>query len=587
MRTNADWIATPHPDGTTTYTPPPRETPMTDDTRVWPEPGDDEPDAYAIVRPTDPPFPGDGAAKCSLGAINRRLRRGEATAEDGQRAVQIAQAWRDRGMPAPWQHYADAVACAANGAVQMGDSYEAFLRRRLAQPPTAGFTVPSGALHPSLFPFQRHAVDLALERGRAALFEDTGLGKSRQILEWMAQVATHTRSRCLLITPLAVAHQFVRDEAPALGLELAYCRSQAEADASGAALVVTNYDRAQAFEGASWAGVALDEADIIANYVGATNRRLTAMFRETPYRLVATATPSPNDLIELGRYSEFLGVMESGEMLTRYFIRDSQQAATLRLRRWAAAGPFWDWLVSWAICAGLPSDLGDYDDTAYVLPPLSIEQHAVTVDYADAQAHGQLFPSANQSATQIWKVKRETHADRCALTADLVAQKPDRPWVVWCSTDEESRLLARLIPDAVEVRGGHTPDQKEDRLRAFSEGRARVIVTKPKIAGAGLNWQHCADMVYCSPTFSFRHFYQGLRRIYRFRQARPVTCYVVIAETEENVVAAIARKQATHRELHAQARAAMRRQRALGTDWRIAEGDSQPLIVPDWLKTAA
>lgn len=463
--------------------------------------------------------------------------------------------------------------------------YATFLSRRQAPPPAVGFEVSDSDLHASLFPFQRAATRLALSRGRAALFEDTGLGKSRQMLEWMRLVSAHTGGRALLLVPLAVAHQFVRSEAPAIGLDLVYAKTQAEADASGARLIVTNYDRASKFDPAAFSGVALDEADILANMVGATNRLLSTMFAETPYRLVATATPAPNDLIELGRYSQFLGVMESGEMLTRYFIRDSETAATLRLRHWAAAGPFWDWLTSWAVCIGMPSDLGDYSDDGYILPALSVEQHMVDVDYADAQRQGQLFPSAKASATQLWKVKRDTHEERCRLSADLVAQKPNTPWVVWCSTDEESRELCRLIPDAVEVKGSHKPEQKEERLRAFSEGRARVIVTKPKIAGMGLNWQHCADMVYCSPTFSFKYFYQGLRRIYRFRQARPVTCHVVIAETEESVMAAVERKQAQHRTIHEQARAAMRRRRELGEDWRIVEGEARPVAVPSWLRS--
>lgn len=464
--------------------------------------------------------------------------------------------------------------------------YDDFLQQRKATAPTAGFPVSERDLHPSLFPFQRECVTRSLNRGTGALFCDTGMGKSRMILEWMRLVAAHTGGRCLLLVPLAVAHQFVRDEAPALGIELAYSRSQVEADASGSSLIVTNYEMASRFDPAQFAGVALDEADIISNFVGKTNRLLCAMFRDTPYRLVATATPAPNDLIELGRYSEFLGIMESGEMLTRYFIRDSQSAATLRLRHWAAAGPFWDWLTSWAICIGLPSDLGNYADEGYILPPLAIEQHTVDVDYGRALAQGKLFPDAKQSATDLWATKHETHVARCELSAELVSRKPDTPWVVWCSTDEESRLLCTLIPDAIEVRGSQTPEQKEARLTAFSSGQERIIVTKPKIAGQGLNWQHAADMVYCSPTFSFKYFYQGLRRIYRFRQLRNVTCHVVIAETEENVIAAVERKQVQHRAIHAQARAAMRRQRELVDDWRVAETELRLLVVPAWLQAA-
>ena len=404
------------------------------------------------------------------------------------------------------------------------------------------------------------------------------------ILEWMRQVARHTHGRALLVVPLAVAHQFVRNEAPAIDVELVYCRSQAEADATACPLVVTNYEMVRHFDPAQFTAVALDEADILSNMVGATNKLLSALFAETPYKLTATATPAPNDLIELGRYSQFLGVMPSGEMLTRYFIRDSQNAANLRLRHWANAGPFWDWLTSWAVCIGVPSDYGDYADEGYILPPLTIAQHTVDVDYGHALEQGKLFPDAKQSATALWQTKHETHVARCELAADLVSRKPTDPWVVWCSTDEESKLLTRLLPDAIEVKGSHTPEQKEQRLRAFSEGAARIIVAKPRIAGMGLNWQHCADMVYVSPTFSFKYFYQGLRRIYRFRQTRPVSCHVVIAETEENVIAAVQRKQEQHRAMHATARAAMKRRRAVGEDWRVVEGEYRTMQLPIWLR---
>lgn len=466
------------------------------------------------------------------------------------------------------------------------NEYQQFLASKTASAPRAGFDVDPAHIHPSLFPFQRAVVRWCLAQGRSALFEDTGLGKSRQIVEWMRHVHNHTGERVLLVVPLAVAHQFVRDEAPAIGQHLAYCRNQREVDATAAPLIVTNYEMARHFDARQYAGVALDEADILSNMVGATNKLLSAMFAATPFKLTATATPAPNDLIELGRYAQFLGVMDSGEMLTRFFIRDSQNAVNLRLRHWAAAGPFWDWLTSWAVCIGVPSDYGDYADDGYVLPPLTIEEHTVAVDYGRALDQGKLFPDARQSATALWATKHETHAARCELAAELVARKTGEPWVVWCSTDEESKLLCQLIPGAVEVRGSHTPEQKEQRLRNFSEGRSRVIVTKPKIAGMGLNWQHCADMVYVSPTFSFKYFYQGLRRIYRFRQTRPVTCHVVIAETEENVIAAVQRKQEQHRQLHTQARAATRRRAALTDDWRVATTDYQSMPLPQWLQGA-
>jgi hypothetical protein len=459
--------------------------------------------------------------------------------------------------------------------------YPTFLARKAHVPPASGFDVALTDLHPSLFPWQAAIVQWALKRGRAALFEDTGLGKSRQILEWMRCVSQYTGKQVLLVTPLAVAHQFTRSEAPAIDVWMAYCRSQTETNQADCSLIVTNYDMVQHFNPAKFAGIALDEADVLANFTGKRKRLLMSMFRDTPYKLVATATPAPNSLPELGNYAEHLGVMSSGEMLTRYFLRDSNDANNLRLRHWANSGPFWDWLVQWSVCIGLPSDYGDYSDDGYILPPLTIEQHTVDVSYGRAWEQGKLFPDARQSATDLWATKRETHIERCALAAELVGEKRDVPWIVWCSTDEESKLLTRLIPDAVEVKGSHKPAEKEKRLRAFSEGRARIIISKAEICGQGLNWQHCADMAFVSPTFSFKDFYHGLRRIYRFRQEKPVTCHVIIAETEESVLAAVQRKQEQHQQMHAKARVAMKRQATLTAD--ASEEHEQAVQLPEWL----
>lgn len=463
-------------------------------------------------------------------------------------------------------------------------AYEAFLATKEAPPPPAGFRIDAADLHQSLFPFQRDIVRGAVALGRAAIFADTGLGKSRMMLEWMRQIARQTGRKVLLVCPLGVAHQFVHDEGPAIGATVAYCRSQADADAAETALICTNYEMVDRLNPDAFAAVALDEADILCNMTGAYNLLLNRMFDETAYKVVATATPAPNQLHELGRYADFLKIMPSGMMLTRYFIRDSQAAAEMRLRHWADAGPFWDWLATWAYCAGLPSDLGDgYDDSGYLLPPLEIQTHTVQVSYEAAWNQGQLFPDLKVSATGMWASKSDTAEGRCSLAAQLVAAEPAEPWVVWCSTDKESALLARAIPGAFEVKGAQTPEIKEQRLRDFAAGNIRVMVTKPRIAGMGLNWQHCARVVYCSPTFSFKYFYQALRRTWRFRQARPVHCHVVIAETEESILATVQRKHEQHREMQRKAREAMRRRRALGDDWRVLEGDLMPVDLPEWL----
>ncbi len=465
--------------------------------------------------------------------------------------------------------------------------YTTFLASKHAVAPASGFDTPL-PINPTLRGDQAAIVRWALRRGRAAVFADTGLGKTFVQAEWAKHVATHTGGRVLILAPLAVAHQTI-SEAARLGIEVAYVQDQAQADASSCAVVITNYDRLGSFDAARFAGVVLDESSILKAFSGATKKRLVQLFRATPYRLACTATPSPNDVMELGNHSEFLGVMQSHEMLARWFINDSMHHTNYRLKGHARAD-FWRWVVSWAVCEGKPSDLG-YSDAGFELPPLDLHEHLVAVDHTRAFESGQLFVNATLSATSLFAEKRATAEDRCAAAAALVASEPNEAWAVWCDTNDEADRLKALLPDAVEVRGNDKPSEKERKLNAFSTGQARIIITKAEMAGFGLNWQHCARTVDVGATYSFEKFYQRLRRFYRYGQTRAVQAHLVYAESEGNVLGTIKRKQAEHAELQAEMIAAQRQygeigqhqgdlqlaavetDEATGAGWRLLLGD--------------
>lgn len=442
-------------------------------------------------------------------------------------------------------------------------------------------------LHPRHFPFQKDAVTWAVRQGCAALFEDTGLGKTGQQIEWARQVQMHTQGRVLIVTPLAVAAQTIA-EASQLDVELAYVRDQNEVAEAG--IYITNYDRIQSFDGSQWQGVVLDESSILKSFSGKTKRALISQFQNTPYRLACTATPSPNDYMELGNHAEFLGIMDSGEMLMRWFLNDTMKAGGYRLKG-HAEDEFWQWVASWAACISKPSDLG-YSDEGYDLPALSLYQHTVAADYDRLISEtGSFVPSATVSATKLWKDKKETAAARCAMAAEIVLSQPDEPWVLWVNTNEEADLLLKALPTGLtaDVRGNEKSEAKERKLAAFASGEVRYLITKPKIAGFGLNWQHCARMCFVGLTYSFEMFYQSLRRCYRFGQQRPVNAYLVVAETESNVLAAINEKQDQHRQMQSKMTSAMREVGLLAQQHqtlRLYEAHI-PMQLPVWLRKKA
>lgn len=456
-------------------------------------------------------------------------------------------------------------------------------RKRVAAEPAGISHVPS--LHPDLKPHQAHCVDFALRAGRAGHFLDTGLGKSFAALEWGRVVVEVTNRPVLMLAPLAVGPQHER-EAQRWGIDAVYRREPGPADRPR--IVITNYERLDRFDLAAFGGVVLDEASVIKNFTGVTTRRLIEAFARTPFRLSATATPAPNDHMELGQQAQFLGAMNSNEMLSRWFVTDQREMGRYRLKR-AAVRPFWEWVASWARCVSRPSDLG-FSDDGYVLPDLCVSRHVIHADRsADAgserDGQGRLFRMPDLSATAIHREKRLTAQARAEQVAALAALEPDESWIVWCDTDYEADALAAAMPDAVEVRGSMPADRKEERLDAFSRGQVRVLISKPSVAGFGLNWQHCARVAFVGLSFSYESYYQAVRRCWRFGQTRPVNVHVVAADTEAAIGAVVSRKAGDHEAMKREMAAAMARATRSATvleDYR----PSLKAALPAWMVTA-
>jgi hypothetical protein len=413
--------------------------------------------------------------------------------------------------------------------------YQSFLAgKAVADVPTGMAIIPE--LPSVLFPHQRDIVRWALRRGRAAVFAGTGLGKTLMELAWAQAVASHTGRPVIIFAPLAVAAQIIR-EADRFGIPARQAATHADV---GPGVNVTNYQKIGHFDLTAFGGVVLDESSILKNVDGHYRTRLVTECDAIPFRLAATATPAPNDFMELGNHAEFLGVMSYTDMLACFFTHDGGETQKWRLKG-HAEGPFWRWMCSWSVMLRKPSDLG-YDDGAYTLPPLHQHQHTVAVDYAPSAGTGLLFPMEAVTMQERQQARRDTVSDRVAMAARITSA--DRPFVWWCHLNSESEALARAIPGAVEVRGSDPEDVKERRLVDFSEGRIRVIVTKASIAGFGMNWQHCADTGFVGLNDSFEQVYQAVRRFWRFGQTQPVNVHFIAAETEGAVVANLRRKEA-------------------------------------------
>lgn len=417
------------------------------------------------------------------------------------------------------------------------EPYRQFLARKQQFYTASGLAVDPESLHPALFPFQRELTAWAIHQGRAALFLSTGLGKTLQQLVWADQVVRHTSGNVLILAPLAVSHQTVR-EGEKFGIEV---RRSIDGTVHPG-LTVTNYERLERFDPDAFVGVVCDESGVLKNYDGATRQAITRFMRRMSYRLLCSATPAPNDFTELGTSSEALGYLGHIDMLNRFFVNDRNTSAVKRSKKdgiwrkeseWRfkghGEGQFWRWLCSWARAIRKPSDLG-YDDGAFHLPPLTEREHVVE---AGAPLPGMLFPVEAVSLREQRAERRATLTQRCEMVARLVDH--DRPALVFCHLNDEGNVLARLIPDAVQVAGNEPDEAKEEKLIAFASGQARVLVSKPRIAGFGLNFQHCAHVTFF-PSHSFEQYFQGVRRCWRFGQTSPVTVDIVTTEGERRVL---------------------------------------------------
>jgi len=396
----------------------------------------------------------------------------------------------------------------------------------------AGSGIDAGELPGQLFDWQSAVVRWALKKGRAAIWGDCGLGKTPMQLAWADQATKHAGKPVLILAPLAVSHQ-TRREGEKFGIPVTVCATGSDVRDG---VNVTNYEKLHHFSPDDFCGLVCDESSILKSFGGEVRKQITSFGLTLPYRLACTATPAPNDLIEITNHAEFLGVLSGKEIIALFFRQDGNTTHAWRLKAHAHK-PFYEWLASWAVAIRRPSDLG-YPNGAFVLPELRM--HQVTLDDVSG-LQTRLFASDSLTLEERRTARRGSLPSRVRVAADMVNASTE-PWIVWCNLNAESVALAKAIPDAVEVTGSDPEELKESRLAAFLEGRARVLVTKPAIAGFGLNLQHCAHVAFVGLSDSWEQYYQAIRRCWRFGQTRPVECYVITSETEGAVVRNIQRK---------------------------------------------
>lgn len=415
--------------------------------------------------------------------------------------------------------------------------YRKYLAAKIRRSSASGFDVRESDLNESLFDFQRHIVRLALRKGRFAVFADCGLGKTLMQLEWANRVVRHTNKPVLILAPLAVSGQTIK-EGEKFGICVRKYNNQTEAG-----IYITNYGHIENIDCSIFAGIVLDESSILKNFDGSTKKLLTERFADTPYKLCCTATPSPNDVMELGNHAEFLGVMGRNEMLSMYFVHDGGDTSEWRLKGHGEQD-FWSWVASWSVMLSKPQDLG-FEAEGYELPELRFIEKKIVTERRD---NGLLFNDAAVSATNFNRELRLTKVERLERAAEIV-NNSEETFIVWVKQNEEADHIKALIPDAIEVRGNEKPEIKEKKLLGFAAGEFRVLLTKSKIAQYGLNYQNCHNQIFASLDFSFEGLYQSIRRSYRFGQKEAVNIYLITTDTMQNVVDAIERKEDQFKEM--------------------------------------
>lgn len=415
--------------------------------------------------------------------------------------------------------------------------YQRFLQSKKQIAVSSGFEKPKEQMCKAMFEWQKDIVYWALRKGRCALFEDCGLGKTIQSLEWAKSVSEHTKKPVLIVCPLSVAEQTKR-EGKKFGFSVSVVRDQSQVIDG---INVTNYEMLDHFDAPAFDGVVLDESSILKNFTGKMRTEIIEKFRDMPYKLSCTATPAPNDFMELGNQAEFCGVMSRTEMLATYFIHDGGDTSKWRLKGHAQSA-FWEWLATWAVVLTKPGDLG-YDNTGYDLPELITEQVTIRYEENIIDDNYSFFADVAQTLNERRNARRNSLEDRCKAALDLIKEDPEEQWLVWCDLNAEADELKRIIPDNIEVRGSDDIEVKAERLNRFTIGEAKRLIVKPSIAAFGLNWQNCHNMIFVGLSDSFEMMYQAIRRCWRFGQEYPVNVYIITSEAEGAVKENIERKE--------------------------------------------
>jgi hypothetical protein len=423
-----------------------------------------------------------------------------------------------------------------------------------------------------LYPFQKDCVKWACQKGRSALFEDCGLGKTPQQLVWADSVLEYTGDDVLILAPLAVSRQ-TQLEGVKFGIDVNLCRAQEDVKPG---INITNYEMLQHFDASKFGGLVLDESSILKNYSGSYRKMITGFTKSIKYRLACTATPAPNDLIEITTHSEFLNFMDRKEAIALFFIQDGNSSNKFKLKGHARTD-FWKWMASWSRAIRTPADMG-YEDSHFNLPKLHIHEHIVDGHITD----GFLFPIEAKTQGERQQARRESIKERVGICADMV-NNTDEPFLIWCGLNAESEMLKKSIPDAIEVQGKDSIEHKEDAMIGFKDGKYRVLITKPKISGFGMNWQHCQNMAFVGLSDSWEAYYQAVRRCWRFGQTKPVHAHLIIANTEGAVKANIERKEANATNMMNELVSHMR------THYEHRKDDSrydgkQEMTIPKWMK---
>lgn len=389
-----------------------------------------------------------------------------------------------------------------------------------------------------LFDFQKELVKWATKKGRCALFADCGLGKTAMQLKWAESVFIETQRPVLILAPLSVSRQ-THEESKKFNVETMIVSKQEEVFLG---INITNYEKLHHFDCSVFGGVVLDESSILKSFTSSTRNQLISAFSKTDYRLACTATPAPNDFMEIGNHAEFLGIMTRTEMLSMYFINDMKETQKWRLKKHAQKG-FWAWMSSWSIMIKKPSDVG-FSDDGFELPPLNFYHHII--DFGQACA-GNLFKDVAHTLSDQRKARKESIPDRLLKINDIIN---DEQWIVWCDLNDESESIAGL--GFSEVRGSNTPEQKETILMGFAEGNVKKLVSKSSIAGFGMNFQSCHNMIFFGLSHSYESFYQSVRRCWRFGQKHQVNCHIIITDIELPIIENIERKHSDAEEMQRQ-----------------------------------